>query len=132
MMETGFPVRFPNLKIAFTEGGIAWVPSIMRSMDKDYAERQRQGPYLTDQSSAYFKRVFFATQPMEEPENLKSLASLIPLFAGENSVMFASDWPHHDFDHPSTVVQNPLADDVQWNIMGGNELRLLSLEERVP
>lgn len=57
-METGFPVRFPNLKIAFTEGGIAWFPSIMWSMDKEYAERQRQGPYLTDQSSAYFKRVF--------------------------------------------------------------------------
>lgn len=58
MMETGFPVRFPNLKIAFTEGGIAWFPSIMWSMDKEYAERQRQGPYLTDQSSAYFKPVF--------------------------------------------------------------------------
>jgi len=69
---------------------------------------------------------------MEEPENLKWLASLSPLLAGENPVIFASDWLHHDFDHPSTVVQSPLADDVQWNIMGGNELRLLSLEERVP
>lgn len=29
LMETGVAVRFPNLKIAFTGGGIAWVPSIM-------------------------------------------------------------------------------------------------------
>ena len=54
--------------------------------------------------------------------------ALLTLFNGENSVLFASDWPHHDFDHPSKVLQIPLSNEVQRKIMGGNAMRLLNLE----
>jgi predicted TIM-barrel fold metal-dependent hydrolase len=130
MMETGVPVRYPDLKIAFTEGGIAWVPWIMWRMDKEYGERRREVPFLKDKPSTYVRRMFFATQPIEEPEHLRDMAGLLSLFDGENSVVFASDWPHHDFDHPSKVLQIPLSDHVRGKIMGGNALRLLGLEER--
>jgi predicted TIM-barrel fold metal-dependent hydrolase len=131
MMETGVPVRFPELKIAFTEGGIAWVPWLMWRMDKEYGERRREVPFLTDRPSTYVRRMFFATQPIEEPEHLSELANLLTMFDGENSVMFASDWPHHDFDHPSKVLQIPVSKEAQRKIMGGNALRLLNLEGRV-
>jgi predicted TIM-barrel fold metal-dependent hydrolase len=130
MMETGVPVRFPDLRIAFTEGGIAWVPWIMWRMDKEYGERRREVPFLKDRPSTYVRRMFFATQPIEEPEHLRDMAGLLSLFDGENSVVFASDWPHHDFDHPSKVLQIPVSDEVRRKIMGGNALRLLGLEER--
>ena len=42
--------------------------------------------------------MFFATQPIEEPESLADMALLLQLFDGENNVVFASDWPHHDFE----------------------------------
>ncbi len=131
MMESGVPARFPGLKIAFTEGGIAWVPWIMWRMDKEYGERRREVPFLTDRPSTYVSRMFFATQPIEEPENLHAMVTLLSLFNGENSVMFASDWPHHDFDHPSKVLQIPVADEVKRKIMGSNAMRLLGLEEAV-
>src|SRR5262249_38598919 len=51
MIETGVPVRFPRLKIVFTEGGIGWVPWIMWRLDKEYAERRREVPFLTDRPS---------------------------------------------------------------------------------
>lgn len=131
MMESGVPARFPTLKIAFTEGGIAWVPWIMWRMDKEYGERRREVPFLKDRPSTYVRQMFFATQPIEEPENLRSMATLLSLFGGEDSVVFASDWPHHDFDHPNKVLQIPVADEVRRKIMGANAMRLLGLEEAV-
>lgn len=129
MMETGVPVRFPNLKIAFSEGGLGWVPWIMLRMDKEYAERRRDVPFLKERPSHYVQQMYFATQPIEEPEHLKDMATLFSLFDAENHVLFASDWPHHDFDHPSKVLQIPLDKDKQRKIMGGNALRLLKLTD---
>lgn len=127
MMETGVPVRFPNMKIAFTEGGIGWVLWIMLRMDKEYTERRRELPFLKDRPSTYVKQMFFATQPIEEPEHMRDMATLLSLFGGEDSVIFASDWPHHDFDHPSKVLQIPVSDEVQRKLMGQNALHLLNL-----
>jgi len=87
---------------------------------------------LKDRPSAYVReQMYFATQPIEEPEHLADMASLLKLFNGEDHVMFASDWPHHDFDHPSKVLQIPVTDDVQRKLMGGNAMRLLNLKEPV-
>ena len=127
LMETGVPVRFPELRIVFTEGGIGWVPWIMLRMDKEYQERRRDVPFLVDRPSNYIKKMYFATQPIEEPEHMGDMATFISLFDGEDSVVFASDWPHHDFDHPNKVLQIPVSDEVRRKIMGGNAIRLLNL-----
>jgi len=129
IIETGVPVRFPDLKIACTEGGIAWVPWLMLRLDKEYIERRRDVPFLKDRPSVYLKQMYFATQPIEEPEHMRDMATLLSLFNGEDTVMFASDWPHHDFDHPRKVLQIPLPDEVQRKIMGRNAIRLLKIEE---
>jgi predicted TIM-barrel fold metal-dependent hydrolase len=131
MMETGVPARYPNLKIAFTEGGVAWVPWVMMRLDKEYLERRREVPWLTERPSSYIRQMFFATQPVEEPEHLQDMVTLLSLFGGQDSVMFASDWPHHDFDHPNKVLQIPVSDEVRRKIMGGNAARLLNLELKV-
>ncbi len=129
MIETGVPVRFPGLQVAFTEGGIAWVPWVMLRLDKEYGERRREVPLLKERPSTYIKKMFFATQPIEEPDRMADMATIIGLFDGEQSVMFASDWPHHDFDHPSKVLQIPVSDEVRKKIMGQNALRLLKIED---
>ena len=128
MLETGVPVRFPNLKIAFTEGGIAWVPWLSMRLDKEYSERRRDVPLLTERPSHYLQRMFFATQPIEEPEHMRDMATLMGLFGGEDCVIFASDWPHHDFDHPDKVLQIPLSEDARRKVMGLNGARLLGIE----
>lgn len=128
MIETGVPARFPDLKIVFTEAGIGWVPWIMLRLDKEYHEQRRSLPALKEPPSAYIKRMYFATQPIEEPEHMSDMVTLLSLFGGEDSVMFASDWPHHDFDHPSKVLQIPLSTEARAKIFGGNALRLLNLE----
>jgi predicted TIM-barrel fold metal-dependent hydrolase len=129
IMETGVPARYPKLKIGFSESGIAWVPWMMMRMDKEYKERRRELPFLSDLPSTYVRQMFFATQPIEEPENLQEMATIISLFGGEKSVMFASDWPHHDFDHPSKVLQIPVSPEAQRNILCENATRFLKMEK---
>jgi predicted TIM-barrel fold metal-dependent hydrolase len=130
IMETGVPARYPKLRIGFSESGLAWVPWIMMRMDKEYKERRRELPFLTDLPSTYVRQMFFATQPIEEPENMKEMAIMMSLFGGEQSVMFASDWPHHDFDHPNKVLQIPVSPEIQVNILSNNALRFLNMKER--
>ncbi len=129
LMETGVPVRFPSLKFAFTEGGITWVPFFMLRLDREYVSARKDVPFLTDKPSTYIRRsMFFATQPLEEPDRIADLAQFISLMEGEDIVVFASDWPHLDFDHPMRAMQIPVPDDQLAKIMGGNGMRLLGLE----
>jgi len=50
------------------------------------------------------------------------------LFGGEDCVIFASDWPHHDFDHPDKVLQIPLSDEARRKVMGANGAGLPGIE----
>lgn len=77
------------------------------------------------------RKVLFATQPIEELEHLWDMADLLALFGGVDLLMFASDWPHHDLNHPSKVLQILVSDEVRRKIMGGNALRLFGLEGHV-
>lgn len=128
IITTGVPVRYPNLRMAFTEAGLGWVPFIMNRLDKEYIERRREVPFLTERPSHYIKKFFFATQPIEEPERLSDLVKIVELFDGEDQVIFASDWPHHDFDHPSKLFQAPFSPEVKRKIMGENALRLFNID----
>jgi hypothetical protein len=129
MVNTGVMVRFPRLQIAFVEAGVSWVPFVMYRLDKEYTERRREVPFLSERPSAYIKRFYYGTQPIEEPEAMADLVALFRLFDGENNVLFASDWPHHDFDHPRKVLQAPFSPEAKRKIMGENAVRLFKLAD---
>ena len=63
--------------------------------------------------------------------NLAWLIELGADFDGENRVMFASDWPHHDFDHPDKVLQIPLSLEGKRKIMSDNAMRFFDLAARL-
>jgi uncharacterized protein len=70
--------------------------------------------------------MWFATQPVEEPDDLSQLVETIHQI-GDDRIVFASDWPHHDFDHPQHVLGLPFSPEVKRNIMGANARRFLRL-----
>jgi predicted TIM-barrel fold metal-dependent hydrolase len=72
--------------------------------------------------------MYFATQPVEEPENLSDLVTMLNLYDGEDNTIFASDWPHHDFDHPSKVHQIPFTNEVRRKVFGENACRLFNID----
>ena len=69
-----------------------------------------------------------ATQPIEEPERLRDIVTLMELYDGEDTTVFASDWPHHDFDHPMKLDQVPLDDARREKVFGFNALALFGID----
>ncbi len=128
MIETGVPVRFPDVGLAFMEAGTGWVPWIANRLDKEYIERRREVPILQERPSHYMGRFFYGTQPIEEPEGRGDIVKLYELFDGENTALYASDWPHHDFDHTQFVFGLPFSPEARRKIMGLNAARFFSLD----
>jgi predicted TIM-barrel fold metal-dependent hydrolase len=128
IIHSGVPARFPGLRVVFTEAGIAWVPYMMWRMDKYYNEYRRMVPFLEKRPSEYIReRMWFATQPIEEPDDPRDLVATIDLLGGPERILFASDWPHHDFDHPRAILKLPMQADAKRKIMGENALKVFGI-----
>jgi predicted TIM-barrel fold metal-dependent hydrolase len=128
LMHTGVPARYPKLKIVFTEAGISWVPHMMWRMDRYQQEFRRQVPFLEERPSEYMKRqMWFATQPVEEPAVPAEMVEEIHQCGGAERIVFASDWPHHDFDHPRALMKWPLKPEEHERIMWKNAAELFKL-----
>ena len=89
-------------------------------MDKEYAEIPTGAPFLERPPSDYIKEMYYCTQPIEEPERARDLLTMIDLFDGRDQVIYASDWPHHDFDHPRKVMSMPFDAELKRNDHGRN------------
>jgi uncharacterized protein len=101
---------------------------MMWRMDKYFNEYRRMVPFLEQRPSEYIReRMWFATQPIEEPDNPKDLVATIDLIGGPERIIFASDWPHHDFDHPRTIMKLPMSGEAKRKIMGENALQLFGI-----
>ena len=100
--------RFPSLQAMSVENGSAWVPYLLRVMDK--AEKtghygQWLGGRIEDRPSAIFKR-HVSVAPFDD-DDLRGLIDAI----GADRVLFGSDYPHPE------GVANP------WDFLTGRDLR---------
>ena len=66
---------------------------------------------------------------LDTPAYLKALWKLCEAIGAETQLLYASDWPHWDFDVPSAIWDLPfLSDQGRRNILGLNAARLFGLE----
>lgn len=97
--------RFPDLRFVSLEWGWSWVPSLLWRMDREWEADRAVFPDLTKAPSEYVREhVRFNTQPIEEPETNEQLQLLIEWLDGDRVLMFGSDFPHWDFDHPDRTL----------------------------
>jgi predicted TIM-barrel fold metal-dependent hydrolase len=124
----GMPERFPKLKTMWIEGGLAWVPFLMQRLDNEYMMRSNEAPLLKKLPSEYIADQYFATQPMELVRNRKLMEATFEAIRAETQLCFSTDYPHWDFDLPSTVSDIPFINEQQKrNILGANAARLFNL-----
>jgi predicted TIM-barrel fold metal-dependent hydrolase len=124
----GLPERFPKLKHVWVESGLAWVPYLMQRLDHEYMMRSCEAPALKRLPSEYMRDMFYTTQPLER-NHPKLLQATMEAMNAETQLLFASDWPHWDFDPPSAITSIPfLGEQAKRNILGLNAARLFNLE----
>lgn len=120
MVLEGVFERFPTLKVIMIEGGFAWLPSLAWRLDAHWRKLRSEVPQLKEPPSAYMKRnLWVSTQPMEEPENPEDLRRVLS-WIGWDRLLYASDYPHWDFDHPRHAFPCRLSEAERRAIFRGN------------
>ncbi len=128
MILEGVFERFPKLKIICIEGGFAWAPSLAWRLDRHWLKMRGEVPHLTRAPSTYMRdNIWFSTQPMEEPENPEDLRKILG-WIGWDHIVFATDYPHWDFDDPTSAFPCRLSAAEHRAIFRGNAEAIYRLD----
>ena len=128
-LVNGMPERFPKLKVAWVESGLAWAPFLMQRLDNEWMMRSSEVPLLKRRPSDYMREMFYSTQPMEMVNNREALELTFKMINADTQLLYSSDYPHWDMDLPSTIYDLPfLSEAAKRNILGGNARRFFNLE----
>ncbi len=120
--------RFPELRIAIIEGGFAWMPSLAWRLDQSWKRLRAETPFLKKAPSEYMRTHFWlSTQPMEEPRQNEHFEQLLEQMDGGRKLMFATDYPHWDFDSPDRALPNSLPVETRRKIMAENARQFYNL-----
>ena len=129
-VTNGIGERFPKLNVIWIEGGLAWIPFLMQRLDHEFMLRPSEYPLLKKKPSDYMRDMYYASQPMETVDPL-ALECTFRMINAETQLLYASDYPHWDFDLPSSIFDLPfLSEKAKHNILGGTAARLFKLPPR--
>lgn len=132
MIYEGVFEKFPALRVMFIEGGISWLVHVMWRMDKEFKALRQQAPHLKRLPSEYvLDNVRLGTQPIEEPRRPEHLLQIFDMIQAEKTLVYASDYPHFDFDEPG-VLPRGLSDTTRRRILHDNACQWLNLPQPVP
>ena len=113
--------RFPRLRIVLIEGGIAWVAPLMWRLDRAWSLLRSQAPRLTRLPSELIREhVWLTTQPIDEPPRRSDFVAMLEQMGMSDHIMFATDYPHWDFDSPEQALPSALPAPLRAAIMGAN------------
>src|SRR4051794_11476903 len=126
---SGVLVRFPTLKLAYSEGQIGWLPYILERADDVWREHRAWGgvkDIVPEPPSTYYYRQIYGCF-FRDRHGLESLDRV-----GVDNITFETDYPHTDSTWPETkkIAEEMVAgldDTAIYKIMRGNAIRMLSL-----
>ena len=105
---SGWPAKYPELKIAMSEGGIAWVAGMIDRLNNIMA-RSGYGAGWPDKKNSpadVLRRNFWFCM-IDDPSTISTRDAI-----GVENILFESDYPHGDGTWPDTqhVIENVIGD----------------------
>jgi predicted TIM-barrel fold metal-dependent hydrolase len=120
--------RFPKLRVVLIEGGIAWIAPLMWRLDRAWRLLRSQAPRLARLPSEVIREhVWLTTQPIDEPRRARDFLVMLEQMRMNERIMFATDYPHWDFDSPERALPSGLSESVRRAIMSANAHALYRL-----
>jgi hypothetical protein len=128
MVTAGIFEIFPTLQVVLIEGGFAWLPPLAWRLDQTWKHLKEEAPLLQRAPSEYIRQHFwFTTQPMEEPPQRHQFLQLLEQMDMNDRIMFATDYPHWDFDAPDRAIPAELPLALKRKILADNARQLYRL-----
>jgi predicted TIM-barrel fold metal-dependent hydrolase len=127
---SGVLVRFPRLKLAYSEGQIGWLPYILERVDDVWIDHRAWGGvrgHIPEPPSTYYYRQVFGCF-FKDRHGIAAIEQ-----CGPDNVTFETDYPHTDSTWPhtkkiATEMVLGLSDELVYKIMRGNAIRMLELD----
>ena len=119
--------RHPDLRVAFLEAGVGWVPYWLERLDEHFEKLGNEVPHLSMKPSEYLLsgRCYFHVEPEE-----RGLPFAIEVL-GDDLLMYASDYPHWDCAFPDSArllrERADLSETSKRKILGQNAARFYGL-----
>ena len=124
MVLEGVFERFPKLKIVLIECGFGWLPSVAWRLDKHFPSLRHELPHVKRLPSEQIREhIWVSTQPVEEPPRPEQLLDCMD-WIGWDKILFASDYPHWDFDDPRYAIPSFIPEAKRAAIYGGNAMKV--------
>ena len=119
--------RFPRLRMVMIEGGFAWLPALCWRLDRHWARMRDEVPECKRPPSEYIReQLWFTTQPVEEPEQPEHLRDTLN-WIGWDRLMFATDYPHWDYDDPAAAFKIAMSEQERAMIFRENACAVYGL-----
>jgi predicted TIM-barrel fold metal-dependent hydrolase len=127
---SGNLIRFPKLKLAYSEGQIGWIPYALERADTVWEQHdswQHSKELVPEPPSTYYYGRVFGCFTADH-HGLASLGEV-----GIDNICFETDYPHTDTTWPDSkaYVEKMLAgfdDDVAYKVLRGNAIKMLELD----
>ena len=127
---SGLFERFANLKVAYSEGQIGWIPHLLHRMDVVWEDNRGWGGVadkVPNPPSSYFADHVFGCF-FDDPNGLRLIDEI-----GEDNITYESDYPHSDSTWPRTreIAEKQMAgltDEQRYKVVRGNAIKLFGLD----
>jgi predicted TIM-barrel fold metal-dependent hydrolase len=129
-LMSGLFTKFPELKIAYSEGQIGWIPYILERADVVWNENRGWGGIadkVFEPPSELFRRHVYGCF-FDDAFGLRNIDDI-----GVDNVTYETDYPHSDstWPHSRKIAEEQtkdLPDDVVYKVIRGNAIEMLHLD----
>jgi uncharacterized protein len=111
LVYEGVFLKFPKLKVVLMESGVTWLPAFMWRANKTWRGVRVEVPWVEREPAAIIRdHVRVTMQPFDAPPDAADVADIIEMIGSDKMFLFASDYPHWQFDGDNAIPPNLPAD----------------------
>src|SRR5262249_15339478 len=117
LITEGVFAKHPKLKVVLIESGVTWVPAFLWRFSKFWRGLRSEIPWVDRTPAEIFRDHFRLTiQPFDAPDDEDTIARVIEHLGSDELLLYASDYPHWQFDGDA-VLPRGLSADLRRKVM---------------
>ncbi len=121
LVSEGVFTQFPDLRVVLIESGFTWLGPLLWRFDKNWKGLRREIPWVDRlPSDIVSERVHITAQPLDGPADGEQFLQAFEQLDGDRMLLFATDYPHWQFDSGDDSLPSGLPADTERRILAAN------------